>query len=410
MNIKELTFSEFSDFAEQHPLGNSYQTMNYALLKSEQGYEYEFVGYCENNTILAASLILYKKINNMYYGYAPRGFLIDYSNFYFLKNFTDQLKEYYDKKGFIFIKINPEIAIGKLNNKTKQIEYNDNYRIIDNLINSGYSKLKSNLYFESLLPRFDAIVNLNNFSISSVSKNTRNKIKKAYRKGLHLELADKDGIDVLYDLVKEKRLKDSFYYKDQFNAYNQNDYIDLFLVSIDYKEFLINSQEAYSEELTRNYLLNEKISYNFKSNVINTKMNSDHALLTYKNDITEASKKLNEPDKVYVAAALIKKYKNRISFEITGFDKNYKRFAPNYFLHYAILDYYKNRYKYADLNGVSGVFSKDSPYYGLNRFKMGFNPNIYEYIGEFDLIIDERIYDILLRKGYLSKEFSKENN
>ena len=56
MNIKELTFSEFSDFAEQHPLGNSYQTMNYALLKSEQGYEYEFVGYCENNTILAASL------------------------------------------------------------------------------------------------------------------------------------------------------------------------------------------------------------------------------------------------------------------------------------------------------------------------------------------------------------------
>ncbi len=410
MNIKELTFSEFSDFAEQHPLGNSYQTMNYALLKSEQGYEYEFVGYCENNTILAASLILYKKINNMYYGYAPRGFLIDYSNFYFLKNFTDQLKEYYDKKGFIFIKINPEIAIGKLNNKTKQIEYNDNYRIIDNLINSGYSKLKSNLYFESLLPRFDAIVNLNNFSISSVSKNTRNKIKKAYRKGLHLELADKDGIDVLYDLVKEKRLKDSFYYKDQFNAYNQNDYIDLFLVSIDYKEFLINSQEAYSEELTRNYLLNEKIAYNFKSNVINTKMNSDHALLTYKNDITEASKKLNDPEKIYVAAALIKKYKNRISFEITGFNKNYKRFAPNYFLHYAILDYYKNRYKYADLNGVSGDFSKDSPYYGLNRFKMGFNPNIYEYIGEFDLVIDERIYDILLRKGYLSKEFSKENN
>ena len=410
MNIKELTFSEFNEFASTHPLGNSYQTMNYALLKSEQGYEYEFIGYCENNTILAASLILYKKINNLYYGYAPRGFLIDYSNYYFLKNFTDQLIDYYDKKGFIFIKINPEIAIGKLNKTTNQIEYNDNYKVIDNLVKAGYTKLKSNIYFESLLPRFDAIVALNSFNSSSVSKNTRNKVKKAYRKGLHLELSDNKGIDILYEFVKNKRLKDAYYYKDQFNAYNQDDYIDLFLVSIDYKEFLINSQNAYSEELTRNYLLNEKIAYNFNPNVINTKMNSDHALLTYKNDITEASKRLNTPDKVYIAGALVIKYKNRIRFEITGFDKNYKRFAPNYFLHYAILDYYKDKYKYADLNGITGDFTKDNPYYGLNRFKMGFNPSIYEYIGEFDLVIDNKIYDILLRKGQLAKEFSKENS
>ena len=410
MNIKELTFSEFNEFASTHPLGNSYQTMNYALLKSEQGYEYEFIGYCENNTILAASLILYKKINNLYYGYAPRGFLIDYSNYYFLKNFTDQLIDYYDKKGFIFIKINPEIAIGKLNKTTNQIEYNDNYKVIDNLVKAGYTKLKSNIYFESLLPRFDAIVALNSCNSSSVSKNTRNKVKKAYRKGLHLELSDNKGIDILYEFVKNKRLKDAYYYKDQFNAYNQDDYIDLFLVSIDYKEFLINSQNAYSEELPRNYLLNEKIAYNFNPNVINTKMNSDHALLTYKNDITEASKRLNTPDKVYIAGALVIKYKNRIRFEITGFDKNYKRFAPNYFLHYAILDYYKDKYKYADLNGITGDFTKDNPYYGLNRFKMGFNPSIYEYIGEFDLVIDNKIYDILLRKGQLAKEFSKENS
>ena len=176
MNIKELTFSEFNEFASTHPLGNSYQTMNYALLKSEQGYEYEFIGYCENNTILAASLILYKKINNLYYGYAPRGFLIDYSNYYFLKNFTDQLIDYYDKKGFIFIKINPEIAIGKLNKTTKQIEYNDNYKVIDNLVKAGYTKLKNNIYFESLLPRFDAIVALNSFNSSVYYLTLNNKI------------------------------------------------------------------------------------------------------------------------------------------------------------------------------------------------------------------------------------------
>ena len=38
---------------------------------------------------------------------------------------------------------------------------------------------------------------------------------------------------------------------------------------------------------------------------------------------------------------------------------------------------------------------------------MGFNPDVYEYIGEFDLVIDEKQYDKLLKSGLLAKEFNK---
>ncbi len=41
--------------------------------------------------------------------------------------------------------------------------------------------------------------------------------------------------------------------------------------------------------------------------------------------------------------------------------------------------------------GLLLIYQKDNHYYGLNRFKMGFNPDVYEYIGEFDLVIDEKI-------------------
>lgn len=407
MYIKELSLMEFSEYSKDNIIGNYYQSINYAMLKAEEGYEYEFIGLVDNTDIIAASLILYKKIGNTFYGYSPRGFLIDYSNPIILEKFTSLIKDYYKKKNFTFIKINPEIAIGKLNKKTLNFEYNENYNVINNLNRCGYKKLKSNLYFESLLPRINAIVNLQELNVANFTKNTRNKIKKAIRKGLTLEKAGQDKIPILTNFLKGNLSKDLYYYNDLYNVFNKSDDVDFFLVKVDYKKYLINSQHYYNNELNNNIYLNNKMVDKNNSSVINAKMQSDKALLAYKNDIAEASKYLNTNIETYVAGAIVIKYNNRITIQFSGFDRNLKRYSANYFLYFAILAYYQQDFKYADLNGITADFDKNSPYHGLNRFKMGFNPDIYEYIGEFDLVINENTYNHLLKNGSLAKEFNK---
>ena len=136
MNLKEMSLAEFKEFASTHFIGNFHESINYALIKAEEGYEYEFISYGADE-VVAAALILYKKIGNIYFGYSPRGFLINYSNEYLLEEFTRKVKEYYKKRGFAFIKINPKIAVAKLNKKTMSFEYNENYRIIDILTKCG---------------------------------------------------------------------------------------------------------------------------------------------------------------------------------------------------------------------------------------------------------------------------------
>ena len=407
MYIKELSLMEFSEYSKDNIIGNYYQSINYAMLKAEEGYEYEFIGLVDNTDIIAASLILYKKIGNTFYGYSPRGFLIDYSNPIILEKFTSLIKDYYKKKNFTFIKINPEIAIGKLNKKTLNFEYNENYNVINNLNRCGYKKLKSNLYFESLLPRINAIVNLQELNVTNFTKNTRNKIKKAIRKGLTLEKAGQDKIPILTNFLKGNLSKDLYYYNDLYNVFNKSDDVDFFLVKIDYKKYLINSQHYYNNELNNNIYLNNKMVDKNNSSVINAKMQSDKALLAYKNDIAEASKYLNTNIETYVAGAIVIKYNNRITIQFSGFDRELKRYSANYFLYFAILAYYQQDFKYADLNGITADFDKNNPYHGLNRFKMGFNPDIYEYIGEFDLVINENTYNHLLKNGSLAKEFNK---
>jgi len=376
MFIREMSLAEFKEFANTHFIGNFHESINYALIKAEEGFEYEFIAYGADD-IVGAALILYKKIGSVYFGYSPRGFLIDYSNDYLLEDFTNKIKEYYKNRNFAFIKINPEIAIAKLNKDTMNFEYNENYKIIDMLTKNGYKKLKNNMNFEALLPRVNAIIKLDGYDYNNLSKNTRNKVKKGIRKGLILEKANPDKLNIFYKFIKNKINRDEYYYNDFYNVFSKTLDVDLMLVKVDYKAFLINAQEAYNEELRRNASFNNKLITNNNANAINAKMNSDKALLSYKNDIAEDSKNLNTGLETYVAGALVIKHQNRVIIQISGFNKAMSRFSPNYFLYYALIKYYQQEYKYLDLNGITADLSKENHYYGLNRFKMGFNPDVY---------------------------------
>lgn len=408
MKIKEISFIQFDEYAKKHALSSYHQTSNYALLMSNHGYEYDYIGYVDdNNEIHAAALILYKKIGfNDFYGYAPKGFLIDYFNEELLKNFTSDLKEYYNNKKFAFIKINPEIAIGEITFNPYQVKYNQNVLIRNFLKNNGYLKLKDNLYFESLIPRFNGIIHLPTFTYNHLKKNVKNKIMQAVRKGLHFEIAQRDNIEELYKFIKAKKKRDQFYYKDFYNMYAKDDSANLFLVSINYEDYLINTKTAYENELEKNNQLNEQLHFNSSEKRINAKMNSDRTLLKYKTDIIEATNGLRENKKIYIAGAFTIKFNNRVYIVVSGYDKKYAHFNPNYFLHYKILDYYKDDLTFVDLNGLTGDFTNDNPYKGLNEFKLGFRPKVYEFIGEYDLIINELRYAKLSHLGLLAKEFN----
>lgn len=410
MQIRELTLGEFEKFSENHKYNNFHQSLNYALLKSEDGYEYEIIGYTDDDKIYAAALVLVQLINNSYLvAYVPEGFLIDYNDTELLNKFTKDLYKYYKKEGITFIRINPTIPIAKIDPKSFNPIYNDNYKIINYLKDAGFTKLEDTFNFESILPRFDAIIDLDNFNILSVSKNTRNKIKKGLRKGLKLEKSNSQSMDILYRFIKNKKSRDLFHYSDYYNIYSKQNEIDYYLVSIDANELIINSQIAYEKELNKNEFLNNKLIKLSSEKNINRKMNSDKALISYKDDISIANKYITQNEKTYIAGALVIKFGDKITILFSGYDKKYKDFAPNYFLFYQILMQYKGEYKYASLSGISGDFSKSNKYYGLNKFKLGFNPDVYEYIGEFDLVLNKINYHFLNKKDLINKEFKKGN-
>lgn len=409
MKLKNLSIFEFDEYAKNHPLGSYHQSSSYALLMSEQGYEYDLLGFVDDNdNIKAASLILYKKLGMFNrYGYAPKGFLIDYYNVDLLKDFTKALKKYYYKKNFAFIKINPEISIGTVDYKHKIVTYNKNQLIDSTLRGLNFRKLEGNIRFETKLPKYNAVQILKNTNLRTVSKNTRNKVNKGIKNGLSLIKGKRDDLDILYKFVKNKKEHPIYHYYNYYNAFSKNRDIDIFLVKINYEECLINLREKFEIENNKNTLLIEKVMKNPSNENLKRKLDSDVVLNTYKDNIAVATRHLANNKEEYIAGAITIKFKNRVNILISGYDLQYKRFCPNYFLHYKLIEYYKNDFDFMDLNGITGDFTNTNPYKGLDEFKLGFNPLTFEYIGEYDFIINDGLYKSMEQSGQLAKEFKR---
>lgn len=410
MRIKELTIQAFELFTQNSPLRNYMQTEEYARLMGENNYNYDYLGLVdENNVVLACSLIVIKKISfNYSYGYAPKGFLLNYYDESLVNMFVNKLKEYYSKKNIVFIKINPEIVVGEINPETYELKSNPNLDLKRKLEKFGFKKLKDNLYFESVEPRFNAYIDLKNSKREDFSKVTRNKVRNSKRKGLYLTKGSEDDLEKFYELLDANQSLN--YYKSLYNLFNKKNRVDLLLVKVNYEEFIKSSQALYESEQNNNSLLNEILHRSTRKEDLNKKMASDSKLCSIKNDIIAATDGLKNNNNCLVAVALIIKYDNRVHVIKSGFDKKYASLNANYFLYDQIIEMYKKDYDYLDINGISGDFTKNSPYRGLNRFKLGFNPHIYEYIGEFDLIFNNQAYKYLLSRGKLAHEFNKKES
>lgn len=409
MKIRTLSIFEFDDYAKNHSLGSYHQSSSYALLMSEHGYEYDLLGLIDDkNNIKAASLILYKKLGMFNkYGYAPKGFLIDYHNKELLKEFIKAIKKYYAKKNFVFIKINPEISVGNMDYKKKIIEYNKNHIIETTLRGLNFRKLEGNKRFETKIPIYNAIQVLKTTNLHNVTKNTRNKIRKGLKHGLSLEKGSREAIDTLYPFIKNKKAHSIYHYYNYYNAFSKNNEIDIFLVKINFEDCLISLRERYEEEIENNTKIVNKVMIKPSKENLKRKLESDTVLNTLKDNIALASSCLSKNKEQYIAGAITIKYKNRVYIIISGYDQNFKKFSPNYFLHYQLIEYYKNDFDYIDLNGITGDFTPENPYKGLDEFKLGFNPYAFEYIGEYDLIINEPVYKAMEQSGQLAKEFNK---
>ena len=405
MKIVKLNSEQFNRFASTHKYRNYYQSSMYANVMKKFGYHSQYLGIVnEDNKLIGATLIIYKEVfMGSKIAYAPRGPLFNYENEKDIKELVEKLKKVLGKQGFMLLRIDPYIPMTIRDYEGNIMNFNNNGNsIIDNLKKSGFIYKGKTLYFETEKPRWEALVILQRDIreiFSKADKRTRNKIRRATNSGVEIVKDSNNNINKLYSFIKKKEKKPLSYFKKICESFENN--VDIYYAKINTETFLINSRRNYEKEIEYNAQLAKKIQEisqdeKERNNNINKKMESDKLIATYKNSLLKATELLkNNPDGIIIAGAMVIKYDNAAYLFTDGIDEEYSYLYASYLIKWQLInDYNSQGLKYLNLNGIAGEFENENEYSGLNESKLGFNTTITEYIGEFDIILNNFKYNL----------------
>ncbi len=407
MYIKELSKEEFQNFTNNFVQSSIYQSAEYAMVMNNQGFQTMFLGLIdEQNHILAATLLLVEKKHGFKYAYAPKGFLLDYTNASLFETFTTTIKKYLGKKDIIAVKLCPMIIKTIYDTKNNLKSENQRYQqIFDTFKRLGYFHLGYNNNFEALKPRYEGILDIGipYYQIfNNLARSYKNKVRSSIAKGVQIFRGNEYNLENLYSQTQNKYSKKLKYFEDCYQFFGNK--LEYYYTKLDTEKYLQKIQNEYQIEEQKNRQLNQFILENKNKNtegMIKKKLKADQRLDFCKKALVKATNILKEnPNGVITSAVLTIKNRDTVYLFVDGHDRNFKEFNSKHLLLWTLIEKYnKQGFKYFNLGGMTNILDKNNKYQGLNDFKLNFGCKCYEYMGDFELITNSGLYLMYRNSG-----------
>jgi len=321
--FKELTNKEFDIFSKDAKNNSIFQSAAWANLKSNWGHY--FVGVFDNDTLIAASMILIRPIKfGFNFAYMPRGPLLHFENEDLVKFFFYNLKIFLRKKSVVLLKFDPNFKIGNLTFDEKDLLTKLNGKDLVNLfanLNIKHCGYCLSIH-DSIQPRIQLGFIIDDDVEKRIGNKTMKKVRASYRKGVTLK--HEDRADNLAEIIN--------FTEERHNIHLRN------------KEYFNNMLKYFKEDAT--------------------------VLTAY-------------AEGVPISSCLLVKSKDTAEILYSGYNDDYKKFNSTYPMRYEAILWAKNKgCKTFNFGGADGTLDD-----GLTMFKSAFKPNIDVYIGEFDMVI-----------------------
>ena len=418
MEFVTLTEKEFLDYSLNSPYTSFFQMPLWAEVKKDNGWDSYFVGLKDGDKVVAATLLLSKKIKffkNMFY--APRGFLLDYNNLSILEEFTDGIKKFLKDKNALFLKINPYIDYQERTVDGEIVPNTERDDLMNKLKELGF--VHNGFYIDQdkktdLEPRWISVLDLEGLeSIDDAYKNMRKsckwRINNSRKNSLEIVEADMDNLFEFKNLMKHTAERREFvdrplsYYQNMFKILDREHLVKVLLVKIHFNELLETSKKNLDENEAMAKELKEKGNKEKQLKEVEL----EHERLIEKIKILEDTIKEYGEEKI-IAGGWYMLYGREINYLFGASYKQFMKYNSQYLLQYEMIDYaIKNGYKAFNFYGIDGNFDESSKGFGLFDFKRGFNACVHELVGEFDLVIDKSRYKLYRLCFTLYKKIKK---
>lgn len=420
MKIVKLENREFIDFCNKNPQALFFQSPYWIEIKEQNGWSGEILGVKENNKIIAATVLLYKSIKGIIkFAYAPRGFLLDYSDFSLLEKFTSEIKSYLKQKNIAFLKINPYVDYQLRDIHGNIIEGTKNDALVEKLKTLGYNHYGFYVDMDEkkdLEPRWISVLDIKDKTIDELFKSFRSGTKwginNSKKNFITLIEADESKLVEFKNLMKHTAERRDFvdrplsYYQEMFRVLDRENAVKVLLAQVNLRELLDFTQARFDKNAKRLAVIEGNPKKINEYNEITSEQESIKMKLeTMTKDVAEYG------DTKIIAGGWYMLYGREVVYLFGASYKPFMKYNSQYLLQYEMIKYAtENGYDKFNFYGIDGNFNEDSKNYGLFDFKRGFNADVHELIGEFDLVINKSrfaLYEAIFKAYKIMKTIQK---
>ena len=214
---------------------------------------------------------------------------------------------------------------------------------------------------------------------------------------------DLNTMTTIFDLTSKR--KDFFsrslsYYQKMYH--HMKDLMTIYIAYLDPEVYYQHTKTLLDDETKVYQELEAKLTNNPTSDKILKKLETSEALVRkYQTELERAEQfRVDYPKGKDIGCLLSLRSGNEYLTLSSGVLEEYKSFTPKYLMYeHHIQEAYKEGFKYCNFYGITGDFNPQNKYYGIYEFKKGFNGNVIEYIGQFELPVSGFyfVYKILKR-------------
>lgn len=404
MEFVELSEKEYRKYWETHPFKSFLSSPEIGKLRKKNGWNVVYLGLKENNNLVAATLLVSQKRHfNRLEFYAPRGFLLDFNDENILSIFTKKIKDYIKKQKGYVLRIDPYVLYQQRNLDGEIVEDGwNNKQSVQNLEKLGYKKVQIK-DMEQVGWMFS--LNLEGKTEKDILKemkpNTRNTIRKASKIGTTIRELDYDELDKFQSIMEETGERKNFsirkldYYQDMYKLFHDKGEIKYVITELNLKQYierLNNEQQEKKKELEK---LNDAKYNDGKRKAINNEIAS---IEKRKKEAIEIRKHKNK-DIIILSGSMFIMIQPEIIYLSSGNYSEYMQFNSQYLIQWDMIKYgLENKFKKHNFYGIPANINLHPKDYGIYEFKRGFNGEVEELIGEYELPISIHYYIMKLIK------------
>jgi peptidoglycan pentaglycine glycine transferase (the first glycine) len=277
--------------------------------------------------------------------YVPKGPVLDWNDTPLRQRVLQDLREFAQKHGAIFIKIDPDLEIGSgIPGSAEAYDLQPGISVVNELKVCGWQFSDEQVQFRNTV-----LIDLNHSEdelLANMKQKTRYNINLAMRKGVSVRLATLADLNLLFHMYAETSVRDGFVIRN----------------------------EAYYHSVWSSFMANQPT------------LGADQPI---------AEALVAEVDGVPVAGLFIFQFAHK-SWYLYGMSRTAHRDKmPNYLLQWEAIKRSRAAGCTAyDLWGAPDKFVESDPLWGVYRFKEGLGGTVKRYLGAWDLPINRMLYRV----------------